>query len=192
MIEITKLNTTLVGTCRREFSKIGWTKPDGYFAACLEQQTRDQLIFFAAIDESHYIGHVKLVWASDYTHFREAGIPEINDLNVLPDYRKQGIGTRLIRCCEAAAADAASQGDRSPCAIGIGVGLHPGYNAAQRLYTKLGYILDGHGVHYDGVPVEAGEFYRFDDDLILYFTKALDKPSAISDEPSAGQTKADG
>ena len=182
MIQITTLNTTLADVCQREFGKIGWTKPDGYFAACLEQQNRDELVFFAAFDETHYVGHVKLVWTPDYIHFRQAGIPEINDLNVLPNYRKQGIGTRLIQRCEATAATRCAR-------IGIGVGLHPGYNAAQRLYTQLGYILDGHGVHYDGVPVEMGQSYRFDDELIIYFTKALNKPSAISSQRSADKPK---
>ena len=104
MIQITTLNAPLADICQREFGKIGWTKPDGYFAACLEQQNRDALVFFAAFDEDHYVGHVKLVWTPDYVHFRQAGIPEINDLNVLPNYRKQGIGTRLIQRCEATAA----------------------------------------------------------------------------------------
>ena len=183
MIQITKLTTALVDVCQREFDKIGWTKPDGYFVACLEQQNRDELVFFAALDSAafdgdRYVGHAKLVWTPDYIHFREAGIPEVNDLNVLPNYRKQGVGTQLIQRCEKTAATRCRQ-------IGIGVGLHPGYNAAQRLYTKLGYILDGHGVHYDGVPVEIGQSYRFDDELIIYFTKSLNKQPAISHQLSA-------
>jgi len=92
---------------------------------------------------------------------------------LLSTYRKRGVATRLIQRCEATAA---KRGERTGCTeIGIGVGLHPGYNAAQRLYSKLGYILDGHGVHYDGVPVKERRTYSFDDDLILYFTKGLKK-----------------
>ncbi len=68
--------------------------------------------------------------------------------------------------CESAAA---AQHDE----IGIGVGLHPGYNNAQRLYSKLGYVLDGHGVHYKNQPVTMGQAYPFDDELVVYFTKML-------------------
>jgi hypothetical protein len=32
--------------------------------------------------------------------------------------------------------------------VGIGVGLHPSYNAAQRLYVKRGYIPDARGITY--------------------------------------------
>ena len=126
---------------RRSFCKIGWGKPAGYFHRCYQQQQLDEIIMYVAHETDHYIGHVKLVWRPDYPHFRDAGIPEIQDLNVLPVFRKQGIGTALIRACEERAVESVSM-------IGIGVGLHPGYNNAQRLYSKLGYILDGHGVHY--------------------------------------------
>lgn len=173
MIRIVELNTTLTDRCQTEFEQIGWSKPDGYFAACLEQQNRNELVFYVALDDdnyvgNHYVGHAKLAWQPDYVHFKEMGIPEIQDLNVLPTYRKLGIGTQLIQRCETTAATRCN-------GIGIGVGLHPGYNAAQRLYSKLGYILDGHGVHYDGVPVEERQTYLFDDDLIIYFTKVLEK-----------------
>ena len=40
--------------------------------------------------------------------------------------------------------------------VGIGVGLHPGYNAAQRLYVKRGYIPDARGITYRNRFVEAG------------------------------------
>jgi hypothetical protein len=72
----------------------------------------------------------------------------------------------LIARCESAALERAST-------IGIGVGLHPGYNNAQKLYAKLGYKLDGHGVYYGDSPVVMGESYPFDDNLIIHFTKTL-------------------
>ena len=167
-MQIFELNIKLVDICQAEFEQIGWSKPDGYFAACLAQQDRNELIFYVAIDDKHYVGHAKLVWQPDYVHFKEAGIPEIQDLNVLPTYRKRGIGTQLIQRCETTAATRCSD-------IGIGVGLHPGYNAAQRLYSKLGYILNGHGVHYNDVPVKERQTYPFDDNLVIYFTKVLKK-----------------
>jgi RimJ/RimL family protein N-acetyltransferase len=179
---IVELDATLADMCQSEFEQIGWTKPPGYFAAQVARQNHDDLVFYVALDDKHYGGHVKLVWKPDYVHFRQAGIPEIQDLNVLPAYRKRGIATRLIQRCEITAATRCDH-------IGIGVGLHPGYNAAQRLYPKLGYILDGHGVHYDGVPVVERQSYRFDDELIIYFTKTLNEPSAVSHQLSAKQKR---
>jgi len=181
-IHIVTLDATLVDLCQAEYAQMGWSKPDGYFAECLAQQDRDEMVFYVALGaEHHYVGHAKLIWRPDYPHFRQHGIPEIQDLNVLPAYRKRGIATHLIQCCEATAA---MRCERTGCAeIGIGVGLHPGYNAAQRLYSKLGYILDGHGVHYGDVPVKERQTYLFDDDLIIYFTKVLKKPASNLKDP---------
>jgi GNAT superfamily N-acetyltransferase len=63
-------------------------------------------------------------------------------LNVLPDYRKQGIGTKLIEACEQA------EKEQGRALIGLGVGLTADYGNAQRLYIHLGYIPDGRGIHY--------------------------------------------
>lgn len=42
-----------------------------------------------------------MVWVPYYEPFREAGIPEIQDFNVLPRYRRQGIGMVLMDAAEA-------------------------------------------------------------------------------------------
>ncbi len=165
-MEIHRLTPELVAVCREQLSQIGYDKPDGYFERCYEQQQSGQIVMFVVHKVNQYVGHVKVVWKPDYPHFRDTGIPEIQDLNVLPAFRRQGVGTALIRACEERAAESAPM-------IGIGVGLHPGYNNAQHLYGKLGYRLDGHGVHYENVPVIERESYRFDDELVIYFTKAL-------------------
>ena len=56
---------------------------------------------------------------------------------------------------------------------GIGVGLHPGYGAAHRLYVGRGYTPDGKGVTYDNRYVDEGEVVPFDDSLVLYLTRNL-------------------
>ena len=122
-------------------------------------------MFVAHVDEQ-YLGHAKLVWHPGYPPFRKAGIPEIQDPPGPPRRRTHVLGTTLITTCEDLARPRSDT-------IGIGVGLHPGYNAAQKLYSKIGYVLDGNGVHYDHLPVREREFYRFDDKLIIYFTKRL-------------------
>ncbi|HFD7913012.1 TPA: GNAT family N-acetyltransferase [Legionella pneumophila] len=92
------------------------------------------------------------------------------DLNVLPAFRKLGIGSALLTAAEE---KASSQHEY----IGIGVGLYGGsdggYGQAQRLYVNRGYIPDGLGVTYNYKPTVPGQSYPLDDDLILWFTKRL-------------------
>jgi len=57
--------------------------------------------------------------------------------------------------------------------VGIGVGLHPGYNAAQQLYVKRGYIPDARGITYRNRFVEEAASVVVDDDLVMHFTKQL-------------------
>jgi len=92
-----------------------------------------------AISDEQIVGYANLLWQSDYSAFQEMDIPEINNMHVLDEFQKQGVGTALIREAESVAV---AQGKKE---IGIGFGLTPNYGAAQRLYPKLGYIPDGRG-----------------------------------------------
>lgn len=165
-VAIDPIDNPLAELCEEQYSQIGWSKPEGYFRECLNLHEAGDIVFFVAYEDDQYVGHTKLIWRPDYPGFVEQGVPEIQDLNVLPGYRNHGVGTALIEACEALVAERYDE-------IGIGVGLHPGYNNAQRLYSKLGYILDGRGVHCGADPVVMGEMYRFDDELVICFTKRL-------------------
>ena len=57
----------------------------------------------------------------------------------------------------------------------LGVGLHSGYGAAQRMYVKRGYIPDGSGVWYRDRVCEPYTPCENDDDLVLYLSKRLIK-----------------
>jgi hypothetical protein len=72
----------------------------------------------------------------------------------------------LVDLAERAAGDRADE-------VGIGVGLHPGYNAAQRMYVLRGYVPDARGVTYQDAFVADGQTVPFDDDLVLHLTKRL-------------------
>ena len=109
-------------------------------------------------------GYVTLKWESHYLPFKKQVIPEIVDLNVLPAFRNQGIGSKLLDEAERSAFERSS-------IVGIGVGLYPDYGSAQRLYVKRGYIPDGRGVTYKYQPIPPGETVCLDDDLIFWFTK---------------------
>jgi GNAT superfamily N-acetyltransferase len=168
------MSEIVVRTLRREdppilvaaFQKIGWHKTVAQYIRYLgEQALGDRAVYIGEIDQE-FAGYVTVLWKSNYPSFRENSIPEISDLNVLPQYQRRGIGTKLV--------DEAERGISicSPVA-GIGVGLHPGYNAAQRMYVLRGYIPDGKGVTYANRYVREGERVPFDDNLVLYFTKSL-------------------
>lgn len=102
-----------------------------------------------------------------YAPFLRFNIPEIQDVNVHPDCRQQGIATALIKACEKFAKD------EGHMMIGIGVGVSANYGPAQRLYAKLGYLPDGAGLVYDGEPVPFGVSKPNDDDLCMMMTKDL-------------------
>lgn len=149
------------------FKKIGWDKPKSIYENYLaEQSTGHRLVIIAKINEI-FCGYVTLKWHSDYSHFKTENIPEIVDLNVLPDFRNQGIGTALIQNCEKLVK---KQGHNK---IGLGAGLTADYGAAQHLYFYLGYIPDGNGLHYKNKPLTYGQSTIVDDDLVLYFTKII-------------------
>jgi GNAT superfamily N-acetyltransferase len=120
--------------------------------------------------QDEFAGYVTLKWRSQYQSFQEQSIPEIVDLNVLPHYRKIGIGSLLLERAEKEALTKSQ-------IIGIGVGLYAGedggYGPAQRLYVKRGYIPDGKGITYNYEPTIPGNSYPLDDDLVLWFTKKL-------------------
>ncbi|MEM7125545.1 MAG: GNAT family N-acetyltransferase [Chloroflexota bacterium] len=93
--------------------------------------------------EGSIVGYTNIVWKSGYVSFCQQGIPEINDMNVIAPLRCNGIGTKMIECAEQIVRLSGKS------VIGIGVGMTPGYEIAQRLYPKLGYVEDGSGFHND-------------------------------------------
>ena len=106
-------------------------------------------------------------WQPKYGLYKKFGIPEIQNLYTAPAFRRQGFGAALIAYCE----DLARQ--KGLAQIGISVGLHSGFGAAQRLYIRAGYVPDGQGITYDRQLIAAGEFRPVDDQLCLMMVKDL-------------------
>ncbi len=135
-----------------------------------EAELGERLVWVAFVQDQ-FAGYVTLRWQSEYPSFKNQKIPEIMDLNVLPTFRKMGVGSQLLDLAEKQAATKSGT-------VGIGVGLYAGedggYGAAQRLYVKRGYIPDGKGVTYNYQPTIPGNNYKLDDELVLWFTKKLD------------------
>ncbi len=170
MIKIETITPDVIIHVSDTFNQIGWNKPASLFEGYLKEQEAGERLVWVAHIQDKFAGYVTLKWQSGYPSFKAQNIPEIVDLNVLPAYRKMGIGSLLL---DAAEKEAATRSDT----IGIGVGLYAGedggYGAAQRLYVKRGYLPDGKGVTYNYEPTIPGNSYPLDDDLVLWFTKKL-------------------
>ncbi|HEY2884047.1 MAG TPA: GNAT family N-acetyltransferase [Rhizomicrobium sp.] len=164
MLTITELREGDIVDIAKAFAALNKSEQQyrRYFA---EQQERARLVLVARSDAA-IAGYVTVVWQSDYPPFREAGIPEIQDFNVLPDFRRQRIGSQLMDKAERLIA-ARSR------VCGIGVGLHHDYGAAQRLYALRGYVPDARGITSHGRRVNWGDEAKIDDDLVLWLTKPL-------------------
>ena len=165
-LQIRGLQDSDPATIAAAFQCIGWKKPDAQYRRYLEEQAAGRRVCRVAFVDGRFAGYVTLNWQPTYPPFVEAGIPEIQDLNVLPEFQGQGTATRLLDEAEALAGEHSST-------VGIGVGMHPGYNTAQRLYGKRGYIPDGCGITYHDRFLQEGAPIVLDDDLILHLTKRL-------------------
>lgn len=152
------------------FQKIDPFKSTSLFEGYLKEMTAGERLVWVAFSQDRLIGYITLKWQSLYSSFQEQKIPEIMDLNVLPDARNTGTGSMLLDVAEKEAAKRSS-------IVGIGVGLYGGedggYGSAQRLYVKRGYVPDGKGVTYNYESITPGDNYPLDDDLVLWFTKEL-------------------
>ena len=137
------------------------------FKKYLKEHTEKTRYVLLAYCEGKIVGYVTLKYVSDYQNFAENNIPEIVDFNVVPRFRRSGIGRKLLRRAETVAKKSGYD------QIGIGVGLYKDYGNAQRLYVKTGYIPDGEGLCYDGKPVRKETQVVADDSLAIYFTKQL-------------------
>lgn len=147
------------------FAKSNWTeKPASTFQDYLDEQNAEERIIWLAYQNNVFAGYVTLKWHSEHSIFKDLNIPEIKDLNILPNFRNQGIGSALLNIAEKTAFERFDK-------IGIGVGLYPDYGSAQRLYVKRGYIPDGKGITYEHKTVLPGETAILDDDLILWMVK---------------------
>jgi GNAT superfamily N-acetyltransferase len=116
-----------------------WGKQREQYEQYWQENLDGKRVTLVAVLDEQVIGYTNVVWHSDYEPFCEADIPEVHDMNVITQFQKQGVGTALIKEAESVAL----QNGKS--VMGIGVELTPIYDAAQRLYPKLGYIPDGRG-----------------------------------------------
>lgn len=151
----------------REEVKQGWkdASPEK-----LEMRLRDNVagkaVSIAADYEGEPAGYVSVYPYCMWGALGGRGYSEIVDIAVLEKFRRKGVGTALMDVAEKIAGEYSDT-------VYLGVGLHGGYGAAQRLYIKRGYVPDGSGVWFgDKVCPPYAECIN-DDGLNLYFYKKL-------------------
>ena len=117
--------------------------------------------YLLAWDEAVPVGHVYVAWEDT-----ELGVPELQDLYVLPERRGEGVGTSLVAAAEQAVA-ARGHGRSSLSTSDENTG-------ARRLFERLGYERAGvPPKRVRGTITLRGEPFEVDDTL-LYFVKAVD------------------
>ena len=72
------------------FALLGWSKTVEQYERYLAEQEAGSRVCYVAEQCGQFAGYCTRLWESSYEPFRQAGIPEANDLNVLPDFRNQG------------------------------------------------------------------------------------------------------
>jgi len=164
MLTITELREGDIADIAKAFAGLNKSEQQ-YRRYFTEHEALSRLVLVARSDDA-IAGYVTIAWQSDYAPFREAGIPEIQDFNVLPDFRRHRIGTRLMDEAERLIA-------KRSRTCGIAVGLHHDYGAAQRLYALRGYIPDARGITSHGRRMNWGDEAKIDDDLVLWLTKKV-------------------
>jgi len=151
----------------RKFSEqFRWYRRGDYFRKCLEENLTGSRITLMAYYDNQLAGCCHLLFHSQYPYFQENNIPEINDLNVFPAFRRKKIASTMFDELESIVSVSSRY-------IGLGVGLYKDYGNAQKMYTSRGYIMDGNGMTYKNVQVEPGKTVMVDDDLIIYLIKDM-------------------
>lgn len=153
-------------TIAEAFRAQGWNKTQDQYEKYHREQMEGKRTVLVAELNGEFAGYLTIVWESRYAPFRDAGIPEIVDFNVLAGRQRKGIGTTLMDKAEAMVSE-------KSMVAGIGVGLDSDFGAAQVMYARRGYIPDGRGIQYDGKQLRFGDRTTVDYSLCMYFTKKL-------------------
>ena len=113
------------------FSAQSWHKPVSQYAEYFREQQDGKRNVLIAEYKGNFAGYATIVWETKYAIFRDKGIPEIKDLNVLIRYRRHGIASKLMD-------EAEKRISQKSKYAGLGVGLYRDYGNAQIMYAKRG------------------------------------------------------
>lgn len=126
----------------------------------LEQPGDDWTYLVAWVDDQP-VAHARIAWSA--THL---GVPEVQDVFVLPDRRRQGLATALTGAAER---EARARGWEA-ISLSVSQDKNP---AARSLYERLGYgAADTAPVRVAGLITLRGRAVEVDDTLV-YMLKSL-------------------
>lgn len=161
-----KIETADCLPIHKAFKEQGWDKPIAQYQNYVALQNSGQRDIIIAEWQQQFAGYLTINWQPGYPLFKEKGIPEVADFNVLKKYQRLGIGTALMD-------EAEKRIQKISDYVGIGFGVYKDYGAAQILYIKRGYIPDGNGLSRLDKTLKYGESVVINDDLAFYLTKYL-------------------
>jgi len=148
------------------FKGQGWNKSVEQFNKYFNEQKNGKRYVVIAEFCGDIAGYITILPQALTGPFADRGIPELSDFNVFIKYQRKGIGNRILDTAEKIAGEISK-------IVSLGVGLHYGYGAAQRIYVKRGYIPDGSGVWFMDKQLEQYADCNNNDDLVLFFSKSL-------------------
>jgi GNAT superfamily N-acetyltransferase len=136
-------------------------------SALWDDMREGKRVILTAWFEDVFLGHVTVLWKSEFEPFRRKHIPEIVDVWVQPDQRRKGIASLLLAGIEQIARE------KNAAAIGLGVNVTPEFGAAHILYASSGYVPDGSGLWAHGEPVNLNDKITLDDTVQMMWVKTL-------------------
>ena len=162
---IRKMQESDIKDLSRGFTSQGWSSREEILTRYFKEQESGEREVLIADLTSAVAGYITILPDAKQGPF--AGMaPELSDFNVFEPFRNQGIGNLLM---EEAEKRAKLLSDK----VTLGVGLHSGYEPAQRLYIKRGYIPDGTGVWYQNHQPAMNAICEDIGELVLYLSKDL-------------------
>ena len=162
---IRKMQESDIKDLSRGFISQGWPSREEILTRYFkEQESGEREVLVAEVD-SAVAGYITILPSAKHGPFAEV-YPELSDFNVFEPFRNQGVGNQLLE-------EAEKRVKLVSIKVSLGVGLHSGYGAAQRLYIKRGYIPDGTGVWYQNHQPAMNAVCEDIGELVLYLSKNL-------------------
>ena len=162
---IRKMQESDIQELSRGFISQGWPSREEILTRYFKEQESGEREVLVAEVEGAVAGYITILPSAKHGPFAEV-YPELSDFNVFEPFRNQGVGNQLLE-------EAEKRVKLVSIKVSLGVGLHSGYGAAQRLYIKRGYIPDGTGVWYQNHQPAMNAVCEDIGELILYLSKNL-------------------
>ena len=162
---IRKMQESDIQDLSRGFISQGWPSREEILTRYFKEQESGEREVLVAEVEGAVAGYITILPCAKQGPFAEI-YPELSDFNVFEPFQNQGIGNLLLEEAEKRVRLISDK-------VTLGVGLHSGYGAAQRLYIKRGYIPDGTGVWYQNHQPAMNAVCEDIGELVLYLSKNL-------------------